>query len=208
MESMDAYLVDKENMMIKLLTPPFDKTKLNPGYIKEYIPGVRENGGQYTHGAIWSIIANAMLKNGDRAGEYFRILNPIEHTRTKENTLRYKVEPYVMAADVYASPNMMGRGGWTWYTGSSSWFLIAGLQSILGLTKQGNVLKIHPCIPHEWEFYEVEYLYKETTYEIKVKNPHQKMSGITTISLDNTFIATAEIELKNDKRKHTIEIVM
>lgn len=103
MDSLDSYLVDKENMVIKLLTPPFDKTLLNPGYIKEYIPGVRENGGQYTHGAIWSIIANAILRDGDRAGEYFRIINPIEHARTKENVLRYKVEPYVVAADVYAS---------------------------------------------------------------------------------------------------------
>lgn len=208
MNSLDAYLVDKENMIIKLLTPPFDKTELNPGYIKEYIPGVRENGGQYTHGAIWSVIANAMLRNGDRAGEYFRLLNPIEHTRTKENVLRYKVEPYVMAADVYASSNMLGRGGWTWYTGSSSWYYISGLEYILGIFKRGNVLIINPCIPHEWQFFKVDYLYGETKYKIEIKNPNQKSNGFTSISFDNNFINTNEIELIDDQKEHVVEIVM
>lgn len=208
MESLDAYLVDKENMIIKLLTPPFDKTKLNPGYIKEYIPGVRENGGQYTHGAIWSIIANAELRNGDRAGEYFRILNPIEHARTKENALRYKVEPYVIAADVYASPNMLGRGGWTWYTGSSSWFYVAGLEYILGIKREGNILKINPCIPHDWSYFKVEYLYQKTYYKIEISNPNKKSNGFTSISLDNNFIHTNEIELKDDEKEHFIEIIM
>ncbi|MBQ9314695.1 MAG: hypothetical protein IJ220_06890 [Clostridia bacterium] len=208
MDSLDSYLVDKENMIIKLLTPPFDKIKLNPGYIKEYIPGVRENGGQYTHGAIWSVIANAILKDGNRAGEYFRILNPIEHARTKENALRYKVEPYVMAADVYASPRMIGRGGWTWYTGSSSWFYIAGLEYILGIKKRANALIINPCIPHDWEEMKIEYLYQETKYRIVVKNPNQKSTGITSISFDNDFIQTNEVTLQNDRKEHIIEIVM
>jgi len=208
MDSLDAYLVDKENMIIKLLTPPFDKTELNPGYIKEYIPGVRENGGQYTHGAIWSVIANAILKNGDRAGEYFRILNPIEHARTKENALRYKVEPYVMAADVYASPNMQGRGGWTWYTGSSSWFYVGGLEYILGLNKRKNMLLISPCIPSNWEEYKVEYFFEDTKYEIIVKNPNHQSTGYTSVSLDNDMIKTNTIELQNDKKEHVIEIIM
>lgn len=208
MDSLDSYLVDRENMIIKLLTPPFEKIELNPGYIKEYIPGVRENGGQYTHGAIWSVIANAKLLNGDRAGEYFRLLNPIEHARTKENVLRYKVEPYVMAADVYANPNMLGRGGWTWYTGSSSWFYIAGLENILGIKKKGEELIINPCIPHEWEYFKVEYIYEETKYVIEVKNPNKKSVGCISISLDNDFIQTNNIKLLNDKKEHVVEIVM
>ena len=208
MDSLDSYLVDKENMLIKLLTPPFDKSELNPGYIKEYIPGVRENGGQYTHGAIWSIIANVNLKNGDRAGEYFRILNPIEHARTKENALRYKVEPYVMAADVYASPNMQGRGGWTWYTGSSSWFYIAGLEYILGITKKANTLTINPCVPKEWSEIKIEYIFQDTVYKITIKNPKQKSNGYDSISLDNNFIQENKIQLQNDKKEHHIEIVM
>lgn len=208
MESLDAYLVDKENMIIKLLTPPFDKTNLNPGYIKEYIPGVRENGGQYTHGAIWSIIANAMLRNGDRAGEYFRIINPIEHARTNESVLRYKVEPYVVAADVYASNNMLGRGGWTWYTGSSSWFYIAGLEYILGINKRGKKLKINPCIPHNWKYFRVDYKYLDTNYKIEVKNQKSKSNGFTSICFDNNFIQTNEIMLENDGREHLIEIVL
>ena len=208
MDSLESYLVDKENMIIKLLTPPFDKTDLDPGYIKEYIPGVRENGGQYTHGAIWSIIANAILKNGDRAGEYFRIINPIEHTRTKESVLRYKVEPYVVAADVYANSNMMGRGGWTWYTGSSSWLYIAGLEYLLGIKKRGDILIINPCIPHNWKNYKVEYIYYETQYIIEVNNPNERTNKINTICLDNNFIQTNEIKLVNDGKKHVIEIEM
>lgn len=208
MNSLDSYLVDRENMIIKLLTPPFDKSELNPGYIKEYIPGVRENGGQYTHGAIWSIIANADLRNGDKAGEYFRILNPIEHARTKENVLRYKVEPYVMAADVYASSNMLGRGGWTWYTGSSSWFYVAGLEYVLGIKRRGKLLIINPCIPHEWPYFKVEYLYKSAKYKIEVKNPNQKSNGFTSIILDNNFIETNEIELQDDEKEHVVEIIM
>ena len=208
MESLDSYLVDKENMVIKLLTPPFDKTMLNPGYIKEYIPGVRENGGQYTHGAIWSIIANAILRDGDRAGEYFRLLNPIEHARTKENVLRYKVEPYVVAADVYASPGMIGRGGWTWYTGSSSWLYIAGLEYILGITKHKDILKINPCIPHTWDGFTVQYLYKNTKYNIEVKNPSHKSNGIESVCLDNEFIKTNEIKIIDDEREHFVEIVL
>ena len=208
MESVDVYLVDKENMIIKLLTPPFDKTSLNPGYIKDYIPGVRENGGQYTHGAIWSVIANAMLKNGERAEAYFRMLNPIEHARTKENAMRYKVEPYVMAADVYASHNMLGRGGWTWYTGSSSWFYLAGLEYLLGLKKRGDNLEINPCIPKEWESFEVEYVFQETKYHVEVKNPSHKTFGITSLSFDNNILQEKEIQLVNDKKEHWIEVKM
>ena len=208
MESLNAYLVDRENMVIKLLTPPFENINKEVGYIKAYIPGVRENGGQYTHGAIWAIIANSLLKNGNRAEEYFRIINPIEHARTKENALKYKVEPYVVAADVYGAGKLIGRGGWTWYTGSSSWLYTAGLNYVLGLRKERDKLRIVPAIPEEWSKYEIEYLYENTLYKIIVKNPNHKQSGVKNIYLDNNLLMSHEIELADDERVHTIEAEM
>ncbi|MBQ9266878.1 MAG: hypothetical protein IJ217_01110 [Clostridia bacterium] len=206
MDSLENYLVDKENMVIKLLTPPFYQSALEPGYIKAYIPGVRENGGQYTHGAIWAIVANSILKNGDRAGEYFRMINPIEHARTRESAARYKVEPYVVAADVYANSHLAGRGGWTWYTGSSAWLYFAGLKYLLGFDKRGEKLRIAPAIPKEWEKYEITYQYKSSTYAIKVKNPNHKSAGVKSIYLDNNLVNTEEIDLVDDGKTHTIEV--
>ena len=153
MESLENHLIDKENGIIKLLDPPFEKSKLEPGYIKAYLPGTRENGGQYTHGAIWTIVAESMLGFGDKAVELFRMINPIEHSRGKEAALKYKVEPYVVAADIYSHENLAGRGGWTWYTGSSSWMLKTGIEYILGLKIQNNILKIEPCISSMWKEY-------------------------------------------------------
>lgn len=208
LESMENYLVDRENMIIKLLTPPFNKTNLEPGYIKSYIPGVRENGGQYTHGAVWSIIANAKYKNAERAGEYFRFLNPIEHARTKENAIKYKVEPYVVVADIYTTPNMIGRGGWTWYTGSSAWLFMAGFENILGIKKKGDILYINPCIPQEWESYYISYKYKETLYNINIYNPEHKSTGLKTIYNDNNFVSTNEIKMINDGETHSVDLII
>lgn len=177
MESLENHLIDTENGIIKLLDPPFNKTKLEPGYIKAYLPGVRENGGQYTHAAIWAIIAYTMLGFGDKAVEYLRMINPIEHARTKEAAIKYKVEPYVIAADVYGANNLKGRGGWTWYTGSSSWFCKAGLENILGLKVKNGILKIDPCISSKWEEYTIRYRYKTSLYNIKVKNPNGQCTG-------------------------------
>ena len=171
MESLENHLIDTENGIIKLLDPPFNKTKLEPGYIKAYLPGVRENGGQYTHAAMWAIIAFAKLGFGDKALEYYRMINPIEHTRTKEATIKYKQEPYVIPADIYGANNLAGRGGWTWYTGSSSWFLNAGIENILGLKVENGILKIEPSIPEKWEEYSIKYRYKTSIYNIKIKNP-------------------------------------
>ena len=210
MNSLENYLVDKENMIIKLLTPPFSKGEKDPGYIKSYIPGVRENGGQYTHGAIWSVIANAILKDGERAGEYFRILNPIEHARTKEASLKYKVEPYVIAADVYSNLRMLGRGGWTWYTGSSSWLYIAGFEYILGIKKSGNLLKINPCIPKEWERYMVDYEFENSHYIIEVFNPDSICSGIKIAYLDNNEIKLEALEkgIAIEEGEHKVDVIM
>ena len=140
MAAVESYLVRRDDGLILLFTPPFNQTPLDPGYIKGYPPGIRENGGQYTHGAIWSVIAFAMLGDGDRAGELFAILNPINHARTPGAVHRYKVEPYVVCADVYSMPPHVGRGGWTWYTGSAGWMYRAGLEWILGFRLHGATL--------------------------------------------------------------------
>lgn len=198
MKSLDKNLVDRENMLIKLLTPAFSKLEKNPGYIKAYVPGVRENGGQYTHGAIWSVIANAILQNGEKAVEYFRILNPIEHARTIDAALKYKVEPYVVAADVYSNPNMIGRGGWTWYTGSSSWLYVAGLEYILGIKRKGDYLEISPCFSKEWESCIVEYKYCDATYTINIYNPDKKEVGWQKIYLNNEACESNMIKLEKN----------
>ena len=190
MDSLENHLIDKENGIIKLLDPPFDKSKLEPGYIKAYLPGVRENGGQYTHAAIWVIIAEAMLGFGDKATELYRMINPIEHARTKEASNKYKVEPYVIPADIYGCSNLAGRGGWTWYTGSSSWYYKAGIEYILGLKVRNRFLSIEPCIPKDWKEYSIRYKWKNSIYNINVKNPNGKNNGVEKIILNG-------IEVKN-----------
>ena len=184
MDSLENHLVDRENGIIKLLDPPFENGKLKPGYIKSYLPGVRENGGQYTHAAIWAIIAEAMLGFGDKAAELYRMINPIEHSRTKDAAKKYKVEPYVIPADVYGAGNLAGRGGWTWYTGSSSWYYVAGIEYILGLKIRDNVLFFEPCIPKDWKEFSIKYKFGNSIYNINVHNPDSKNSGISSISVN------------------------
>ncbi len=208
MESLENYLVDKQNGIIKLLDPAFDKSELEPGYIKAYLPGVRENGGQYTHGAIWAIIAQAMLGFGDKATEYFRMINPIEHARTKEQATRYKVEPYVVAADVYGVGNLVGRGGWTWYTGSSSWLYKAGIEYILGLKIIGGMLSIKPAIASNWKEYTIRYEYKSSIYNIKVKNPNAKTTQVQTFLLNGQEIPEKQIKLIDNGKINEIEIIL
>ena len=188
MKSLENHLVDNENGLIKLLDPAFDKSKLEPGYIKSYIPGVRENGGQYTHAAVWSIIAEAILGDGNKAVEWYKMINPIEHSRTKKEANRYKVEPYVMPADIYGNQNLLGQGGWTWYTGSSGWYYTAGIEYILGLKIYHNVLRINPCIPKEWEGYSIQFKYKESIYNINVKNISKVCTGVKMVELNGIEI--------------------
>ena len=208
MESLENHLVDKENGIIKLLDPPFNNGKLEPGYIKAYLPGVRENGGQYTHGAIWTIIAENLLGNGNKSQELYKMITPIEHSRTKETANKYKVEPYVIAADIYGESNLSGRGGWTWYTGSSSWYLKAGIEYILGLKIQNNILRLTPCIPKEWEEYQIKYKYGRTLYNITIKNPNGKTKGVTSFKINGEKVAQKEIKLTDDGKVYEIEIEM
>ncbi len=184
MQAVEQYLVRRGDGLVLLFTPPFDRTPLDPGYIKGYVPGIRENGGQYTHAAIWSVIAFAELGDGDKATELFSILNPINHASTRAGIYRYKVEPYVAVADVYAESPHVGRGGWTWYTGSAGWMYRAGVEWILGFRLRGESLVLDPCIPRDWTGYEISFRYHSARYEIEVQNPEGVMRGIRRVELD------------------------
>jgi len=194
--------------LIKLFDPPFDRSPLDPGYIKGYIPGVRENGGQYTHAALWVVMAVARFGSGDEAVELFHLLNPINHTRTPADVALYKVEPYVVAADVYAHPAHAGRGGWTWYTGSSSWMYRAGLEAILGIERRGSTLAVNPCIPFAWPGFRVVMRFGETRYEISIQNPSSRSRGISEAELDGVAVDACAIPLVDDRRVHRVRAVI
>ena len=204
--SVEKYLVNEEAGIVALLTPPFDNTLLDPGYIKSYVPGVRENGGQYTHAATWVIKAFAMLGEGDKAYRLFSMINPINHSRTSIECATYKVEPYVVAADVYTNPQHIGRGGWTWYTGSSGWMYKVGLEDILGFRIENDKLFIDPCIPKDWSKYNIRYKYGSTYYNIEVKNPLGVNKGINSIIVDGVNIDKEYINLENDGIEHFIVV--
>ena len=177
MESVERRLVRRESGLLLLFSPPFDRTPLDPGYIKGYLPGIRENGGQYTHAAIWSVAAFAMLGEGDKAADLFNLLNPIHHTSGRADLHRYKVEPYAIAADVYSEPPHEGRGGWTWYTGAAGWLYRAGLEWILGFQKRGSALCIDPCIPKEWKRFEIAYRHGDTPLPDHRREPEGSLPG-------------------------------
>ncbi len=208
MEAVYSLLVKSREQMILLFTPPFDKTERDPGYIKGYLPGIRENGGQYTHAATWAVCAFAELGQGDRAGELFRLLNPIHHADTPEKVARYKVEPYVIAADIYSQWPHVGRGGWTWYTGSSGWMYSLGIEAILGLSRLGNKLKINPCIPKNWPGFKADYRFGTTHYVISVENPDGVNRGIRQMELDGTLLYDHLLLLVDDGNFHTVRVRM
>ena len=208
MKSLEKHLVDNNARLIRLLTPPFDKTERDPGYIKGYVPGVRENGAQYTHGALWAVLATALQGNGDRAFELYQMINPLTHTRTPEEVEAYKVEPYVVAADVYTAEGQLGRGGWTWYTGSASWMYRVGLEGILGFTKRGNRLFIRPRVPTSWSEYRIEYRHGTALYQIVVENETGTAWGVepVEVTIDGTLSADGGIELLDDGVPHQVRV--
>ena len=209
MAAVDEYLVRLGDGLILLFTPPFDRSDVDPGYIKGYLPGIRENGGQYTHGAIWSVLAFAALGNGDKAGELFSVLNPINHASTRAGVHRYKVEPYVIAADIYAEPPHVGRGGWTWYTGSAGWMYQAGVEWILGFRLRGTTLHIEPCIPRAWPGYEIDFRYHSSRYEIVVENPHGVCRGVVSAELDGETLPDGHnVPLVDDGVTHRVKIIL
>ena len=189
-----------------LFTPPFDKSAADPGYIKGYVPGVRENGGQYTHAALWMVIAYAMLGEGNSAWELFALLNPISHASTRAGLHKYRVEPYVAAADVYAVWPHSGRGGWTWYTGSAGWMYRGVLESIVGFKLHGDRLTIEPCIPRGWREFEITYRRGSTTYNIQVENPHNLNRGVAEIELNGKRVDGTALELEDDGKQHVVRI--
>ena len=198
-----------EDGLALLFTPPFDRTPRDPGYVKGYPPGIRENGAQYTHGAVWSVIAFAMLGDGDKAGELFSLLNPIRHAATRADIDRYKVEPYVMAGDVYSEPPHVGRGGWTWYTGSAGWMYRAGLESILGFQLRGTTLIIDPCVPKSWPGFTIAFRYRSARYNIAVDNPNGVSRGVSGIVLDGDPVDSgAPIDLSDDGATHHIQVTL
>jgi len=208
MHAVENYLVDREIGIIKLLAPPFDDGDLQPGYIKGYVPGVRENGGQYTHAAVWAVLAFAKLGEGDTAGDLYQMLTPVNHARTPMESSRYRVEPYVMAADVYAVHPNVGRGGWTWYTGAAGWMYRVGLEHLLGIKKEGDKIIFDPCIPSTWREYSVEYRFGAAVYKITVKNPEARNKGVKSVSLDGKALEDAVLPLIDDGIEHNVEVLM
>ena len=208
MDAVRTQLVRRGAGVVLVLTPPFDQSAQDPGYIKGYPPGVRENGGQYTHAAVWTVMAVARLGNGDEAVELFHLLNPINHTRSAADVDRYKTEPYVVAGDVYAHPAHAGRGGWTWYTGSAGWMYRAGLESILGLKRHGTRFELDPCIPAAWAEYSISWRHGSTIYEISVANPDHRCRGIAAAELDGDAMDPANIPLVDDGATHTVRVVL
>ncbi|RUN79120.1 GH36-type glycosyl hydrolase domain-containing protein, partial [Pandoraea apista] len=208
MESVEHYLVRPGDDLILLLTPPFDKMARDPGYIKGYLPGIRENGGQYTHAATWCMIAYAKMGDGNRAGDMLTMLNPINHADTRAGVHAYKVEPYVMAGDIYASSTHVRRGGWTWYTGAAGWMYRGTVESILGLDKRGNALRIAPCIPREWRGYRFSYQFGESRYLISVANPHGQSQGPASVTIDGQLLEgnDPDIPLVDDGRTHRVQV--
>jgi cyclic beta-1,2-glucan synthetase len=211
MAAVDAQLIRRGDRLALLFTPPFDRTPLDPGYIKGYPPGVRENGGQYTHAAVWSVIAFALLGDGDRAAELFSLLNPIHHGATRAGVRRYKVEPYAVAADVYSVAPHVGRGGWTWYTGSAGWLYRAGLEWILGFRVRGAALELDPCVPASWPGFEIAFRFHSSRYEISVENPAGKGRGVSYAELDGKALsagAPTRIPLEDDGATHRVRVVL
>ncbi|MEI6194329.1 MAG: glycosyl hydrolase family 65 protein, partial [Verrucomicrobiota bacterium] len=206
MTAVDERLVRRKAKLIQLFDPPFDQSALNPGYIKGYIPGVRENGGQYTHGAIWTVMAFALMGENERAWELFALLNPIHHGGTPEQIATYKVEPYVVAADVYAVAPHTGRGGWTWYTGSAGWMYRLLIETLLGVNLEGDQLRLTPRLPKDWQTYKIHYRYRQTVYHITISRLAADSGDINHLSLDGKELAAKTIPLVDDRREHSVEL--
>ena len=209
MAALDQRLVRTTDKLLLVLEPPFDKTPHDPGYIKGYPPGLRENGGQYTHAAMWSVLAFAVLGDGDKAGALFAMLNPINHTLTPDEVATYQVEPYAVVADVYSTAPHVGRGGWSWYTGSAGWMQRVGIESILGVRMSQDGLHINPCVPKLWPNYSVTIAWRSARYAITVDNPGHTGHGVASITLDGASVSTtAPVPLVDDGATHDVHVTL
>jgi cellobiose phosphorylase len=206
MDAVQDRLVRSDDGLIKLFDPPFDKGALEPGYIKGYVPGIRENGGQYTHAATWVALATALQGRGERALELWNLINPVMHATTPEAVQHYKVEPYVVCADVYGAPPHTGRGGWTWYTGSASWLYRVAIEAILGFHLQGDELSFAPCIPPRWPGFELSYRHRSSTYRVVVDNAAGTGQGVRAVEMDGEPMPAGVVPLSDDARTHTIRV--
>ncbi|HTN65104.1 MAG TPA: cyclic beta 1-2 glucan synthetase, partial [Burkholderiaceae bacterium] len=209
MEAVRRQLVQPDGAVLKLLAPPFDTSTPDPGYIQAYVPGVRENGAQYTHAAIWAVMAFAALGDGSRATQLLSMINPVNHTFDRESMARYKVEPYVVASDVYALAPHIGRGGWSWYSGSAGWMLRLMTESILGLRRVADRLYLEPCLAADWNGFRMRYRYGETWYSIRVLQtgaPSGVAAGRTWLTVDGTPQSDPAIPLMDDRQLHAVEL--
>jgi cyclic beta-1,2-glucan synthetase len=206
MEAVRAQLVRRDAQVVLLLTPPFDRMAHDPGYIKGYVPGVRENGGQYTHAAIWTVMALAQLGLGDEAMELFHMVNPINHMRSSDGLEQYRAEPYVVAADVYAHPMHLGRGGWTWYTGSAGWMYRAAIEGLVGLRRHGATFSVAPSIPAMWPKFSVRWQAGSASYDILVVNPDHRCRGVRSAQLDGVAVDSGVIPIADDGETHTLVV--
>jgi cyclic beta-1,2-glucan glucanotransferase len=208
MDAVRTHLLSRLGQVVLLLHPPFDTSTQDPGYIKGYPPGVRENGGQYTHAAAWIVMALARLGSGDEAAEVFHLLNPVNHARLSTDSARYQLEPYVIAGDVYNHPDHRGRGGWSWYTGSAGWMYQAAIESILGLRRAGITFAVNPCVPSSWPAYQITWRYLDTSYHISVTNPEGRCHGVVCAKLDGAVVDHQAIALVNDGLSHEVSIAL
>ncbi len=208
MAAVDERLVDPAGRLIRLFTPPFDRGVLEPGYIKGYVPGIRENGGQYTHGVTWAVLATALQGRGDRAVELWNLLSPINHARTPEEVALYKVEPYVICADVYGAPPHTGRGGWTWYTGAAGWMYRIAVEAILGIKVRGDSLRLEPCIPAGWPGYELTYRFGSATYDVRVDNAAGAGRGVVAVTVDGQPAGGGVVPLRDDGLRHEVRVAL
>jgi cyclic beta-1,2-glucan synthetase len=208
MGAVRAHLVRRGSGVVLLLAPPFERTALDPGYIKGYLPGVRENGGQYTHAAAWVVLALTRLGSGDEAVELFHMLNPINHARTPAQVRQYMTEPYAVAGDVYDHPAHRGRGGWTWYTGAAGWMYRVALEGILGLERRGGCFRLNPCIPSSWPTCSIEWRFGTSRYTIVVENPERRCGGVASVELDGAPVDPAAIPLADDGREHAVRVLL
>jgi cellobiose phosphorylase len=206
MDAVAHRLVRREARLIQLFDPPFDKSELEPGYIKGYVPGVRENGGQYTHAAIWTVMAFATMGDARRAWELFNLINPVRHSQTPEEVRRYKAEPYVIAADVYSVSPHGGRGGWSWYTGSAGWLYRLLIETFAGVRLEIDHLRFAPCLPADWKTFKVHYRHRGTHYHITLQNAVGRWDGPQTVTVDGVPQTDARVPLGGDQREHHVEV--
>jgi cyclic beta-1,2-glucan synthetase len=208
MMSLDRHLIRHDDNLALLFWPPFDKTHFDPGYIKGYPPGLRENGGQYSHAAMWAVLAFAKIGDGEKAAELFAMLNPINHAHTRETVERYKVEPYVVAADVYSVAPYVGRGGWTWYTGSAAWMYRAGIEGILGIRREGAFFVVNPCIPSAWPGFEATVKVGSSHYDISIEAPSHRCRDVSCATLDGAPLSCAngQVRVALDGKPHRLHL--